>query len=74
MLTHKCRLVKGILEQECDGMTASIDGRILQVQTLRDLETGKRRNVVVLRNRGVRQAGFYFNYCPYCRAKINSEA
>lgn len=71
-MADKCRKVKKMLEP-CAGLVAARDGEILKVQALRNLETGAVRNNVVIKTRGKCQPGYVLNYCPFCRADINTE-
>ena len=67
-MTENCKKAKGELSL-CESAKQAESAGFVEVQTMRNHDTGKRRERLAIR-KGKTSAPFY--YCPWCRANIDT--
>lgn len=68
-MADKCRRAKGATLELCDAAALAVSKDMVQLQTMRSFETGKRRERLAI-VKGKECAPLY--YCPWCRADIDT--
>ncbi len=69
-MAFKCKKVKAGRElTPCDDMDLALSAEFTHLQTLRDRETGKRRQRIALVHK---QVNYPLIFCPWCRANIDT--
>lgn len=69
-MSDKCKKTKGSKELTfCENMAEAISLEYVQLQSLRDSITGKRRQRVSLLKK---RTSFPLLYCPWCRSNIDT--
>lgn len=68
-MSDKCRRAKGATLQLCDAAAYAVSNGMVQLQTMRNFETGKRRERLTI-VKGKEWAPLH--YCPWCRADIDT--
>lgn len=69
-MTDKCKKIKGGKELTfCENMAYAVSQEYVQLQTLRNNQTGKRRQRVALVKK---RTSFPMLCCPWCRSNIDT--